>query len=153
MHNVNGVASGTLNRPHYGIDVSYKKGNKLSAIESGNMQYFPNAGQAGNIIRITTENGINYDYLHTSSNNDNMSYSNSLNGTQVKRGQIIGIGGNSGIGTGPHLHLNIWYELPDTPENRKNCKNKVFTPYGAYRYKCGQLRFYYNPKLYLEGQK
>lgn len=89
---------------HYGIDINAKAG----------IDVFATAG--GNVINASWENGDNWDYgrLIVIDHGDGcQSLYSHLNdftvkiGDIVKKGQIIGHVGSSGISTGAHLHFEI----------------------------------------------
>jgi murein DD-endopeptidase MepM/ murein hydrolase activator NlpD len=92
---------------HYGIDFTARSGTPIYATGDGKIQYvIPSSSKSsqgyGNLIII--EHGWYYRTLYA-----HMSKFNVKVGDQVKRGDIIGYVGNTGISTGPHLHYEVIY--------------------------------------------
>lgn len=88
---------------HGGIDIGYvKKGDPVYAAESGKVILARNNGSAGLEVRIDHGNGYVTRYLH-----------NSLIGVKegdiVEKGQVIAGAGDTGVGTGVHVHFEIQY--------------------------------------------
>jgi murein DD-endopeptidase MepM/ murein hydrolase activator NlpD len=88
---------------HNGIDIANETGTPIYATASG---VVASAGyQRGYGRRITIEHGNEYRsiYAHL--------YSIKVKeGDPVQKGQIIGLMGNSGLSTGPHLHYEVQYK-------------------------------------------
>jgi murein DD-endopeptidase MepM/ murein hydrolase activator NlpD len=88
-------------RMHYGQDFSVPYGTDVHAtgdgmvIESG-----WNSGGFGNYIVIDHGYGLQTTYGH-------LSQIRISKGTNVKRGDLIGLSGNTGTSSGPHLHYQI----------------------------------------------
>lgn len=89
-------------RMHSGIDMNAPKGTPVYAPGSGvvtKVEY--NGGGYGNLIEIDHKiDGITTRYAHLNS-------MNVKKGDVVKRGQLIGTVGNTGLSTGPHLHYEV----------------------------------------------
>ena len=60
-----------------------------------------NKDSAGRYVTIKHADGAITKYFHLESTNWRV-------GQQVKQGEKIGIMGNTGIGSGPHLHFELW---------------------------------------------
>ena len=60
-----------------------------------------NKDSAGRYVTIKHADGAITKYFHLESTNWRV-------GQQVKEGEQIGIMGNTGIGSGPHLHFELW---------------------------------------------
>lgn len=92
-----GVLAG---KPHLGLDIMVKEGEFIFAPFDGTVVQFPNMKEGGNTIHFTCTTDKKYmmRFLHLSK------FGASGN---VKQGQIIGYTGNTGISSGPHLHLDI----------------------------------------------
>jgi murein DD-endopeptidase MepM/ murein hydrolase activator NlpD len=88
-------------KPHYGLDFVAPKGTKIYATGDGivTLSKFSRKGY-GNEIIINHSFGYSSRYAHL----DDI-YVNE--GEKVKRGQLIGLLGNTGRSTGPHLHYEI----------------------------------------------
>lgn len=90
-------------RLHAGIDMAQTGGpGPIVAAKAGRViETVPNAGGAGNFVKIDHGGGFATRYLHLTS------YSVQV-GEQVAAGQQIGIEGATGIGTGAHLHFETY---------------------------------------------
>jgi LysM repeat protein len=100
---------------HNGVDIATSWGSSmppLYACSSGNVS---RAGWdpfgLGLHVRVTHNNGYETVYGHMSK--INVSY-----GEKVDKGQTIGLMGNTGRSTGPHVHFTIYYNgVPQNPMN------------------------------------
>lgn len=98
-------------RPHNGVDISLNVGDTIYAAFNGKIRYsqYHNHGY-GNLVVIRHYNGLETYYGHASKllvvpNQD------------VKAGDPIALGGNTGRSTGPHLHFEVrFYDNPIDPE-------------------------------------
>jgi len=114
-------------RWHYGTDLKLQIGDPVLACFDGIVriaQY--DRGGYGNYIMLRHYNGLETLYGHLSARNVEV-------GQLVKAGQMIGLGGNTGRSTGPHLHFEVRYEgNAIDPEEVYNFEtnalhNKIFT--------------------------
>lgn len=88
-------------RYHYGIDVTLDIGDTIYAAMDGVVRINRNDRYGyGNFIVVTHENGLETLYGH-------LSGFIAEPGTKVKAGDPIGLGGNTGRSTGPHLHFEF----------------------------------------------
>ena len=90
---------------HYGLDFTAPTGTPIYATGDGTIEYvIPSTDKAsqgyGNLIIINHGYGFRTLYAH-------MNKFKSKAGQQVKRGEIIGYVGNTGLSTGPHLHYEV----------------------------------------------
>lgn len=85
---------------HSGIDLAAKTGTSVYAAASGKVVLASWYYGYGNCIVIDHGNGLKTRYAHLSA------YKVS-NGATVSRGQLIGLSGNTGNSTGPHLHFEV----------------------------------------------
>jgi murein DD-endopeptidase MepM/ murein hydrolase activator NlpD len=90
---------------HSGQDFAVPTGTPVNAVFNGTVvKAGPNGGgdgsAYGNAIVIKHPNGAHSQYAH-------MSKLDVTPGQQVKKGQKIGLSGNSGNSSGPHLHFEI----------------------------------------------
>ncbi len=85
---------------HTGIDFRAKRGEKIYATADGIVRKAFRNGGYGNYVLIDHRNGYSTIYAH-------MQAYLVHRGDRVKRGQIIGLAGNTGRSTGPHLHYEI----------------------------------------------
>lgn len=86
---------------HHGIDLACKEGSNIYAADSGVVVYAASEkdGSAyGNRILIRHKNGIETLYAH-------LSEFAVKKGDKVSQGEFIGLSGNTGNSTGPHLHF------------------------------------------------
>lgn len=107
-------------RYHNGIDLALKVGDTIYAMFSGKVRYAKyNEGGFGNLVILRHFNGLETFYAHLSKflvapNQD------------VKVGDPIALGGNTGRSTGPHLHMEVrFYEAAINPEEIIDFENKV----------------------------
>ncbi|PAF42236.1 peptidoglycan DD-metalloendopeptidase family protein [Helicobacter sp. 11S03491-1] len=90
-------------RPHYGIDYAARIGTPIHAASDGKIIYIGVKGGYGKTIEINHGNGIKTLYGHMSA------FAKGIHmGMYVKKGQIIGKVGSTGISTGPHLHFGVY---------------------------------------------
>ncbi len=90
------------NQFHSGIDISVSYGSPVYATASGKVIRARSSQENGKYIVIKHINNITTVYLHLSS-------ILVREGDFVKKGQIIGKVGDSGLATGPHLHYEVTY--------------------------------------------
>lgn len=86
-------------RNHYGIDLALNVGDTVRAAYSGKVRVADYEGRGyGHYLVIRHPNGLEtvYGHLHRRIVTE---------GTVVKAGDPIGLGGNTGRSTGPHLHF------------------------------------------------
>lgn len=86
-------------RCHDGWDTGDAAGDPIYAVADGVAILAPNNGGAGNMITINHGGGVETIYMHLSA------YAPGINGTAVRRGQLIGRVGTTGLSSGPHLHF------------------------------------------------
>lgn len=89
---------------HRGIDLAAPRKTPIRATADGIVEYVQskNVGDYGRVIKISHNYGFKTAFAHM-----NKIYSKV--GDIVKKGQIIGLVGNSGRSSGPHLHYEIRY--------------------------------------------
>lgn len=117
--------SGKLNIPHFGVDYAgVPIGTPVVATKSGRviMSTEDLGGGGGVAIRLDHLDGTTSAYLHLREGSRKVQV-----GDPVEQGQIIGELGNSGIGTGPHLHFEIAVGLPNHSHGAKRDMTK-FVP-------------------------
>ncbi len=90
-------------RWHYGQDLSLNIGDSVVAAFDGiiRVQQFERNGY-GNYLVVRHSNGLESLYGHLSKFLVKV-------GDEVKAGDLIGLGGNTGRSTGPHLHFELRY--------------------------------------------
>ncbi|MFQ5603786.1 MAG: M23 family metallopeptidase [bacterium] len=100
---------------HNGIDLTARYGTKVYAAAAGVVEfvrtkYRLNAGY-GRVVIINHGNGYKTLYGH-------LSKIKVKKGQKVKRWDVIGLSGNTGRATGPHLHYEVWKDRrAKNPEN------------------------------------
>jgi murein DD-endopeptidase MepM/ murein hydrolase activator NlpD len=87
-------------RFHAGIDIGAGWGSPIVAAADGQVIGAGWAGGYGRQVRIAHGDGMVSSYSH-------MSDYAVAPGTQVRRGELIGYVGSSGLSTGPHLHFEV----------------------------------------------
>lgn len=90
-------------RAHQGLDISLKIGDPIYATFDGKVRMSKAAGNYGNLVIIRHNNGLETYYAHLSERSVEV-------GDWVVAGQQIGLGGNTGRSTGPHLHFEVRYK-------------------------------------------
>ncbi len=85
---------------HLGVDLAAKKGSVIGAMNGGVVRYAGLDGTYGNMVVVDHGEGIYSMYLHLSKIAVKV-------GAAVKKGQLIGLVGDTGYATGPHLHLSV----------------------------------------------
>jgi murein DD-endopeptidase MepM/ murein hydrolase activator NlpD len=121
-------------RNHNGIDVDLETGDTVYATWSGKVRYAKyNDGGFGNLVIIRHPNGLETLYAHLSKF---LVYPDQ----EVKAGEPIALGGNTGHSYGSHLHFEIrFYDSPMNPEEvidfeKKEVKNEnLFVHKGLFR--------------------
>ncbi len=89
-------------RFHNGIDLKLNVGDTVVASMAGKVRIAKYSGAFGNLVVVRHHNGLETFYGHLSKllvEPDQM----------VESGEVIGLGGNSGRSTGPHLHYEMRY--------------------------------------------
>ena len=89
------------NQNHYGIDIAVKEGDPVYASAAGFVVFSGWTYDFGNYIIIYHGNDYFTVYGHNKNNYVKVR-------DYVKRGDVIGASGQTGISSGPHLHYEIW---------------------------------------------
>lgn len=89
------------NRFHRGIDFGAGYGSPIYAVTDGVVSFAGRAGGHGNHVRLNHAGNLVTGYSH-------MSRIAVRGGQQVRRGQVIGYVGSTGLSTGPHLHFEVY---------------------------------------------
>jgi murein DD-endopeptidase MepM/ murein hydrolase activator NlpD len=88
-------------RMHKGMDIGAPYGSPIYAAIDGVVQFAGRSGGYGNFVKLAHAGGLATGYGH-------MSRIAVSPGARVRRGQVIGYVGSTGISTGPHLHWEVW---------------------------------------------
>ncbi len=93
------------NKPafHSGLDIRQERGTKVMCTAAGIVMAQGFSKGNGNYVFIKHAMNFETKYLH-------MEKALVKQGQKVKRGQVIGLLGNTGRSTGPHLHYEIVYK-------------------------------------------
>lgn len=89
---------GRNGRRHTGVDIKTKPNDEILAAFDGVVTMSQPYAAYGNCIRIKHDNGLETLYSHNSKNMVKV-------GDRVKAGQVIGLTGQTGRATTPHLHF------------------------------------------------
>lgn len=89
-----------IGKLHKGIDFAAQVGTPIYATADGKVKEAGRHGGYGNVVIIN--HGYGYETLY-----GHMSRVKTATGKQVKRGDIIGYVGSTGLSTGPHLHYEV----------------------------------------------
>ncbi len=87
---------------HGAVDMGAKTGTPIKAAGAGRVIAASRSSSAGNFIKISHGNGFVTAYLHCSK-------LNVKEGDTVNKGDVIGLVGNTGNSTKPHLHFSVEY--------------------------------------------
>jgi murein DD-endopeptidase MepM/ murein hydrolase activator NlpD len=129
---------------HYGVDFRAAVGTSVFAMASGIVEGTGDTdidckgASFGKWIFIKYNNGLSSTFGH-------LSVISVKEGQSVKAGDVVGLSGNTGSSTGPHLHVSVYASTGVKVETvpSKSCGSKIFTqPISA-------LNAYLNPMLYL----
>jgi murein DD-endopeptidase MepM/ murein hydrolase activator NlpD len=88
-------------RMHSGLDFGAPYGSPIYAVTDGIVAYAGRKGGYGNFVQLNHGGGLATGYGH-------MSRIAASAGSRVRRGQIIGYVGSTGLSTGPHLHYELY---------------------------------------------
>jgi murein DD-endopeptidase MepM/ murein hydrolase activator NlpD len=131
-------------RFHYGIDTRLKVGDSICASFDGMVRISKRGRAYGNYVVIRHFNGLETVYAHLSKP---LAKVNQV----IHAGEVIGLGGNTGRSTGPHLHYEIRYlGQPIPPRNLIDWENftaksdtvNLNAQYFAYVKEIEQIRYY-----------
>jgi hypothetical protein len=88
--------------PHTGVDVAMPIGTELHAIADGVITKVDVTGTTtlGRMVRVKLEDGTDVIYGH-------LSRVNVKTGDHVDAGDLVGLSGNTGRSTGPHVHIQM----------------------------------------------
>lgn len=88
-------------RLHAGVDYAAPTGTPIYAVTDGRVSFAGRNGGHGNYVKLSHNGGLATGYAH-------MSRIAVSAGERVKRGQVIGYVGSTGLSTGPHLHYEVY---------------------------------------------
>ncbi|MDD3324770.1 MAG: peptidoglycan DD-metalloendopeptidase family protein [Sulfurospirillaceae bacterium] len=90
-------------RAHLGIDYAARVGTPVRSAGDGKISFVGRKGGYGKTIIVNHSSGYKTLYAHL-----NGFAKKSRNGKSVKKGEVIGYVGNTGMSTGPHLHFGLY---------------------------------------------
>lgn len=88
-------------RPHHGLDFTSPSGTEVHATGDGKV-IFSGYSTDGFGIHVIIDHGFGYQTLY-----GHLSKTVARKGAQVKRGDVVGLVGSTGLSTGPHLHYEV----------------------------------------------
>ena len=88
-------------RMHSGLDFRARSGTPIVAVTDGRVEFAGRNGGYGNYVRLRHTGDFGTGYAH-------MSRIAVRSGQSVRRGQVIGYVGSTGLSTGPHLHYETY---------------------------------------------
>lgn len=106
-------------RPHLGVDLKGAYGTPIASTGAGLVTFAGWQAGYGRIVMVQHPNDYETRYAHLSSIEVSV-------GEQVKRGQMIGRLGNSGVSTGAHLHYEV--RINGTPHDPMTVKLPSYKP-------------------------
>ena len=110
-------------RMHCGIDLAVDIGEPVMASADGQVEFASRRGGYGNLVIIDHLNEFKTRYAH-------LSRIKVREGDYVKRGDIIGLVGKTGVVTGPHLHYEVRILDEDHPIKGVEHDPREFLPEG-----------------------
>ncbi|NPC93110.1 M23 family metallopeptidase [Bacillus sp. WMMC1349] len=124
---------GTRGGKHKGLDIAAPKGESIVAAADGRVSKSYVSASYGQVIFIRHSNGYETVYAH-------LSKRFVIEKDLVKKGDSIGIIGNTGVSTGTHLHFEVHHGA--WTENKQNAINpleviheQAFQPNSVHVYK------------------
>lgn len=88
-------------RMHSGVDFGARHGAPIFAVTDGTVSAAGRMGGCGKAVKLKHAGSLATRYCH-------MSRIRVRGGQRVRRGQIIGYVGSTGLSTGPHLHYEVY---------------------------------------------
>jgi murein DD-endopeptidase MepM/ murein hydrolase activator NlpD len=85
---------------HKGIDIGVPTGTPIHAVRAGRVIFAGPHGGHGNLVEIDHGNGVITRYAHCSQ-------IGVVQGQEVGENEVVGLVGNTGHSTGPHLHFEV----------------------------------------------
>ncbi len=134
-------------RPHKGVDLAAPIGTPIHATGDGYIQVIGRQNDYGNMVKVSHNKTYSSIYGHL------LKFQKGLTkGSRVKRGQVIGYVGQTGLATGPHCHYE--FHVNQQPKNPTTIELPRSSPVSgrellAFKAKAGTLLA--RLKLYEEG--
>ncbi len=90
-------------RYHKGVDIQLRKGDTVVCAFGGMVRFAQKKGGYGNVVIVRHYNGLETVYGH-------LNKINVEEGQVLSSGELIGLAGNTGKSTGPHLHFEVRFK-------------------------------------------
>ena len=91
-------------RMHTGVDLSAKTGTPIYATGDGVVKVAGRSDELGGYgVAVLIDHGFGYKSLYA-----HMSEVKVRQGQSVKRGELLGLVGSTGLASGPHCHYEVW---------------------------------------------
>ncbi len=142
-------------RPHNGVDLAAAIGTPVHATGDGRIDIIDRHNGYGNMIKITHDKMYSSIYAHL------LKFQKGLSkGSRVKRGQVIGYVGQTGLADGPHCHYE--FHIHRQPKNPSTVPLPRSSPVplremASFKAKAGtllaQLKLYEEANLVAFGKK
>lgn len=87
-------------RFHRGVDLRAASGSDVASTGAGRVTFSGNDGAYGTTVVVEHNNGLSTRYAHLQSALVNL-------GDEVQEGQTVGLAGQTGRATGPHVHYEV----------------------------------------------
>jgi murein DD-endopeptidase MepM/ murein hydrolase activator NlpD len=97
MHPILGIE-----RSHLATDYGAPSGSPVVAVANGTITFAGLDGGYGNLVRIKHSGGLSSGYAHLSKIAPGVRA-----GHPIKQGELVGLVGQTGLATGPHLHFEM----------------------------------------------
>ncbi|MGK7905857.1 MAG: M23 family metallopeptidase [Synechococcus sp.] len=108
--------TGQFQRQHSGIDLGTPMGTPIRAACDGVVMVAAPRWGYGNYVVI--DHGVNEEGNRLTTGYAHLSRIDVAVGQPVTRGEVVGLSGNSGLSTGPHLHFETYKNwVPQNPRN------------------------------------
>jgi len=91
-----------FNRSHLATDYAAPEGSPVLAVANGTVTFAGWNNGYGNLVQIRHVNGMTSGYAHLSRIGQGV-----RSGQSIKQGDLVGLVGQTGLATGPHLHFMI----------------------------------------------
>jgi len=86
---------------HRGVDLRVPTGTEVHAMAQGSVRFAGTMSGFGNVVWLDHGGSILTVYAH-------LSTIRVRQGQRVRRGEILGLSGQTGDATAPHLHFEVW---------------------------------------------
>ena len=90
-------------KPHHGVDFAAPPGTPVRSVADGVVMIAGWKGGNGRFVKVRHDSVYDSGYAHLSRIASGM-----RQGVRVKKGQVIGYVGSTGLATGPHLHFAMY---------------------------------------------